>query len=62
MTKLAMYEVTNETENYRMLGEHENALFLIDEIFIRNRLRSVEFMTEVEKLIEVKKESLNDLG
>ena len=45
-----------------MLGEHENALFLIDEIFIRNRIRSIEFMAQVQQLIEVRKESLNDLG
>ena len=44
------------------LGEHEAALFLIDEIFSRNRIRSELFIAQVEQLIEVKKESLNDLG
>ena len=48
MTKLAMNEVTKTTMNYKLLGEHENSLFLIDEIFIKNRLRSVEFMAQVE--------------
>ena len=47
LTKKAMCEHTEFTENYKMMGEHENALFYIDEIFIRNRERSVEFMKQV---------------
>ena len=35
---------------------------MIDEIFIRNRTRSVHFMAQVQELINFKKETLNDLG
>ncbi len=62
MTDLAKCESTRECEIQYRLGEHESALFLIDEIFARNRIRSVLFTAQVEQLIEVKKESLNDLG
>ncbi len=62
MTDLAKCESTQECEIQYRLGEHESALFLIDEIFARNRIRSVLFTAQVEQLIEVKKESLNDLG
>jgi len=44
------------------VGEHEKALFMIDEVFIKNRVRSVLFMAEVEQLINIKKELLGDLG
>ena len=62
LTDLAKCDATLECEISQRLGEHESALFLIDEIFARNRVRSVLFMAQVEQLIEVKKESLNDLG
>ena len=62
LTNLAKDEATREADCTHRLGEHESALFLIDEIFNRNRIRSVLFMAQVEQLIEVKKESLNDLG
>ena len=62
ITDQTRYEGSNESEVYRRLGEHEGALFLIDEIFIRNRVRSVVFMAQVQNLIEIKKEALNDLG
>lgn len=62
MNDLAKCEATKECEISNRLGEHESALFLIDEIFARNRIRSVLFTAQVEQLIEVKKESLNDLG
>ena len=62
LTNLAKDEATREADCTQRLGEHESALFLIDEIFSRNRIRSVLFMAQVEQLIEVKKESLNDLG
>lgn len=62
LTDLAKCEAGRECEVSSRLGEHESALFLIDEIFSRNRIRSVLFMAQVEQLIEVKKESLNDLG
>lgn len=62
LTDLAKCEATRECEISARLGEHESALFLIDEIFARNRIRSVLFVAQVEQLIEVKKESLNDLG
>lgn len=35
---------------------------MIDDVFIQNRVRSVQFMSEVEHLIGVKKETLTDLG
>ena len=35
---------------------------MIDEIFIRNRIRSVYFMAQVQQLIDIKKDTLNDLG
>lgn len=44
------------------LGENEKALFMIDDVFIQNRLRSVMFTKEVEDLIQIKKETLTDLG
>ena len=62
MNQLAKYEQNIESSIQNKLGEHESALFLIDEIFSRNRIRSVLFTAQVEQLIEVKKESLNDLG
>ena len=62
VTDLSRYEGSNESDVYRRLGDHEGALFLIDEIFIRNRVRSVVFMAQVQNLIEIKKEALNDLG
>ena len=62
LTDLAKCEACRECDLQLRLGEHESALFLIDEIFFRNRIRSVQFMAQVEQLIEVKKESLNDLG
>ena len=62
LNDMAKCESTHESEVTSRIGEHESALFLIDEIFSRNRIRSVMFMAQVEQLIEVKKESLNDLG
>ena len=62
LNNLAKCTATHESDVTTRLGEHEGALFLIDEIFSRNRIRSVLFMASVEQLIEVKKESLNDLG
>jgi len=62
ISQLAKCEADRECEIQNRLGEHESALFLIDEIFARNRIRSVLFTAQVEQLIEVKKESLNDLG
>ena len=62
LNNMAKFESSNECEVASRLGEHESALFLIDEIFARNRIRSVLFTAQVEQLIEVKKESLNDLG
>ena len=62
VTDLSRYEGSNESDVYRRLGDHEGALFLIDEILIRNRVRSVVFMAQVQNLIEIKKEALNDLG
>jgi hypothetical protein len=44
------------------IGENEKAIFMIDDVFIQNRVRSVKFMSEVEHLIQVKKETLTDLG
>ena len=41
---------------------YETAFFMIDDIFIQNRIRSVEFMAEVQDLINFKKETLTDLG
>ena len=35
---------------------------MIDDVFIQNRIRSVNFMAEVEHLIQIKKETLTDLG
>jgi hypothetical protein len=46
----------------RMMGEIEKALFVIDEVFVKNRERSVSFMDEVTQLIENKRELLGDLG
>ena len=62
INQIAKYESDYECLIQNKLGEHESALFLIDEIFSRNRIRSVLFTAQVEQLIEVKKESLNDLG
>jgi len=62
INQIAKYESNTESHIQNKLGEHESALFLIDEIFSRNRIRSVLFTAQVEQLIEVKKESLNDLG
>lgn len=58
----ARYASANECAIFKRLGEHERALFVIDDIFIRNRVRSVLFMAQAEYLIDIKKESLNDLG
>ena len=44
------------------LGDLEKALFVIDDVFVRNRERSVLFMEEVKQLIENKRELLGDLG
>jgi hypothetical protein len=44
------------------IGENEKAIFMIDDVFIQNRVRSVKFMSEVEHLIQVKKETLTVLG
>ena len=44
VTDLSRYEGSSESDVYRRLGDPEGALFLIDEIFIRNRVRSVVFM------------------
>jgi len=53
-------------ENYfstiRRMGDIEKALFVIDEVFVKNRERSVSFMDEVTQLIENKRELLGDLG
>ena len=35
---------------------------MIDDVFIVNRTRSLMFMSEVEHQIQIRKESLNDLG
>ena len=43
------------------INKLDKALITIDEFFIKNRVRSVLFMAEVEHLINTKKESLSDL-
>ena len=47
LTDLARCEATRECEISQRLGDHESSLFLIDEIFSGNRIRSVMFMDQV---------------
>ena len=49
-------------ETASAMGDLEKALFVIDDVFVRNRKRSVLFMDEVKSLIENKRELLGDLG
>ena len=49
-------------ETSSAMGDLEKALFVIDDVFVRNRKRSVLFMDEVKSLIENKRELLGDLG
>lgn len=55
-------ESIGDPESSTVIGEHEKAILMIDDIFIQNRIRSVQFMIEVENLIQIKKETLTDLG
>jgi glutaredoxin 2 len=41
---------------------HEQAVLMIDDVFIQNRLRAVLFVSDVEHQIQIRKESMNDLG
>ena len=64
--RLTTKQLQSSMETYfstvRMMGEIEKALFVIDEVFVKNRERSVSFMDEVTQLIENKRELLGDLG
>lgn len=61
MTCICRANEQNSTWAIR-ISEHEKAILMIDDVFIQNRMRSVMFMGEVEHQIQIKKESLNDLG
>eukprot|EP00351_Strombidinopsis_sp_SopsisLIS2011_P002176 CAMPEP_0116873568 /NCGR_PEP_ID=MMETSP0463-20121206/4792_1 /TAXON_ID=181622 /ORGANISM="Strombidinopsis sp, Strain SopsisLIS2011" /LENGTH=77 /DNA_ID=CAMNT_0004515867 /DNA_START=1111 /DNA_END=1344 /DNA_ORIENTATION=- len=62
LTDVVKHTEQTDAECIMQISEHEKALFMIDEVFIRNRVRSLLFMAEVESVIDIKKESLNDLA
>lgn len=62
LSDLSRQEAANHLGMLQKINQHEKALFMIDQIFIRNRTRSVHFMAQVQELIDIKKDTLNDLG